>query len=197
MRLFMSGELFVSALIAIGNYPVKGEIPSFKRFDMGSQSARMAQNHLVDVDGDGDLDFTSGSKESGGFWWWEYKSDDNWTQHLVGNSNADVCGRHLDVDNDGDIDLTTGSNWFENKDGKGGIWEKHSFAGIGKDCHDRSVVDINGDGRLDVVSLGNSNFEWHDPANGWAKHNISGGMHGGVNPHGFGDLDGDGRHGPH
>jgi len=80
---------------------------------------------------------------------------------VVGPMSIDVA----DMDEDGDVDVVAGEHnlddpasarllVFENADGAGGAWEVH-LAATGDEHHDGAhVADMDGDGDLDIISIG-------------------------------------------
>ncbi len=90
---------------------------------------------------------------------------DPWIRHpiatVIGPMSLDVA----DMDGDGDLDVVVGEHnlahpesaklyVFENADGRGGRWIGHIVA-IGDEHHDGAILaDIDGDGDLDIVSIG-------------------------------------------
>src|SRR6185503_6369092 len=113
---------------------------------------------LVDLDGDRDLDFVLGGRPSNPsqLYWFEYQSPDRWVQHRVGtNYLSDVGLAPLDVDHDGYVDLICSGVWYRNP-GKPreGEFERVVFDQNAAGAHDILVTDINGDGKPDVVMMG-------------------------------------------
>ncbi|MGB9606076.1 MAG: FG-GAP-like repeat-containing protein, partial [Bryobacteraceae bacterium] len=91
-----------------------------------------------------------------------------WVEHLIsyeviGPVSLDV----RDMDGDGDLDVMAGEHnykdpgaarllLFENVDGRGLKWKMHVIS-RGDEHHDGArAVDIDGDGDLDIVSIGSS-----------------------------------------
>lgn len=160
---------------------------------------------LVDLDRDGDLDFVLGGRLSSPsrLYWFEYQGPDRWVRHLVGtNYLADVGLAAGDVDGDGWVDLVCGGVWYRNP----GEPRTREFQRLvcddhGAGAHDVLMADIDGDGKKDVVTMGDARTQlnglyWYkipkDPAQPWEKHFIGPGVHGAILPAGTGDLDGDG-----
>ena len=57
-----------------------------------------------------------------------------------------------DINKDGINDVTINEGWFQGtKDNKAGNWEFHS-ANLGEPCSQMQILDLNGDGKNDVVS---------------------------------------------
>jgi hypothetical protein len=128
------------------------------------------RNLLADINDDGRLDAVIGYEAisvSGKLAWYEQGSSatSTWIEHtiatLVGPMSLDVA----DMDKDGDLDVIVGEHnlddpssakllVFENVDGKGNSWAEHDVY-RGDEHHDGSqIVDIDGDGDLDIISIG-------------------------------------------
>lgn len=156
------------------------------------------QTSAVDVDNDGDLDFISG-RQFGDVFWFENQGVGKWLQHAIGNNaRTDVGGTAFDVDGDGWIDQVSGGTWYRNpgKPAEAARWERWETGAI--PTHDNLAADIDGDGRLDLVSiLDKAGVFWYDiptdPTETWTEHKILGvtepQCHGGI---AVGDIDGDG-----
>jgi len=111
----------------------------------------------VDLDGDGDLDLVSGDY-SGRIIAWQNDGtpfDGGWTGHQVSSSWSVISLAAGDLDSDGDTDLVSAQwhgpvVWENDGDPFDGGWASWQIG-------DRSVgtvelADINGDGRLDVIT---------------------------------------------
>jgi hypothetical protein len=128
------------------------------------------RNGLADINGDGRLDAVVGYEAVsvyGRVAWYEQgvNAEASWTEHpiatVVGPMSLDVA----DMDGDGDLDVVVGEHnlddpasaklyVFENADGHGGQWRQH-LVHTGDEHHDGAqAVDIDGDGDLDIISLG-------------------------------------------
>jgi len=158
----------------------------------------MGQTSLVDIDKDGDLDWVVGERAR--TWWFEYIAPDKWIRHDLGQGvSTDVGGTAFDIDGDGWIDQFCGTGWYRNT-GKPRTESFERFDSGTIVCHDDVAVDINGDGKLDVVACSDQKDHkvtaWYEipanPRDKWTEHKIGDGIHGGVGPAGVGDLDGDG-----
>jgi hypothetical protein len=128
------------------------------------------RNRLADINGNGRLDAVVGYEAisvSGLIAWYEQGEDATapWQEHrittVIGPMSLDVA----DMDGDGDLDIVIGEHnlddpasarlyIFENSDGRGGKWILHEID-TGYEHHDGAqTVDIDGDGDLDIISIG-------------------------------------------
>jgi hypothetical protein len=160
---------------------------------------------LVDLDRDGDLDFVLGGRqpEPSRLYWFEFQAPDRWVRHVVGtNYLSDVGLAALDVDRDGWVDLVCSGAWYRNPGRpREQTFERHVFDEHAAGAHDILTADIDGDGRLDIVMMGDERTElnslrWYsippDPMGPWLPHRIGPAIHGALLPGGVADLDGDG-----
>jgi hypothetical protein len=128
------------------------------------------RNRLADINGDGRLDAVVGFESisvPGKLAWYEQPADatGTWTEHIIGNPTGPMSLDVADMDGDGDLDVVLGEHnlkqpetarllVFENLDGKGAKWALRT-ASTGDEHHDGAqTVDIDGDGDLDVISIG-------------------------------------------
>jgi len=172
--------------------------PGFTIHEIDRHGRQMGQTELADIDKDGDLDYVVGA--SGTMWWYEFRSADEWIRHDIGEGAVtDVGGCVMDVDQDGWPDVVTGTGWYRNT---GNPREEPFVLYLtgAIESHDNVPVDINGDGKLDILACSNDEphpyLNWYeipeDPKSAWKEYRIGPGIHGGVDPVGFGDLDMDG-----
>ncbi len=174
--------------------------PSFRVHEIARPGGgSFGQTSAVDVDQDGDLDFISG-RQFGDVFWFENQGGGRWPQHLIGRqAKTDVGGIAFDVDGDGWIDQVSGGTWFRHPGPKvleTAAWVR--FENGATPSHDNLAADIDGDGKLDLVSLlDKSGVFWYripaDATRPWIEHQVLGvtmpACHGGI---AVGDIDGDG-----
>lgn len=128
------------------------------------------------------------------------------------NGKVPYAGRAADVDGDGDLDWVTSNDarksgepgriyLYRNPGGSAakGTWTRDSiYAGSGRHLNDMQIVDLDGDGKLDVVVKSWDNDDrlivaFQDSPGAWTQRTFNTGETG-ENTEGFavGDLDGDG-----
>jgi hypothetical protein len=177
---------------------------------------------VMDVDGDGDLDYIGCRYSPGLIYWLERPKNpltDKWPYHVIDDADSGgVDGIHGlilgDVNNDGRLDVIGNSGqpkgpfrnsiaWFQAPKNVRAAksWIRHVFAagdapGL---SHYHGFGDVNGDGLPDVASSaktgpdGNWFAWWQQSKSGpWTKHLIATGQEGATNIH-VADVNRDGR----
>jgi hypothetical protein len=139
-------------------------------FTLMQTADKADRNRLVDVNGDGRLDAVVGYEAIsviGKVAWYEQPADPTgyWTEHVIAEIIGPMSLDVVDMDGDGDQDVVAGEHnknapesarlfIFENIDGDGGQWTQE-LVYEGDEHHDGAqVVDIDGDGDLDIISIG-------------------------------------------
>jgi len=147
---------------------------------------------FADIDGDGVNEMLSISCYSATPGIFAYQRPANvkdvWKKHTVhlGTFTEGLCTG--DLNGDGKLEIINGPDWFERpKEGPfAGQWIRHTFAPNFREMCRTEAVDINGDGRPDLVITDSeymdgylSWFENHllkDPENPWVEHRLDEGL---------------------
>jgi hypothetical protein len=128
------------------------------------------RNRLADINRDGRLDAVVGYETGSGMGtlaWYEQPADPEtlWPEHAIAGIVHPMSLDVADMDGDGDVDVAAGEHnlsdpasarlfVFENLDGMGGDWDDH-LVFTGDEHHDGArLSDMDGDGDLDIISLG-------------------------------------------
>lgn len=126
-----------------------------------------------DIDGDDDMDVIGAAVYDDEITWWENfdGSGTVWVEHVV-DDNFDaansVCSS--DLDGDGDMDILGAAvyadeiTWWENENGIGTSWIKHTIDNDYDGAHSVCSDDVNGDGENDVIGAAfvDSDVTWWD-----------------------------------
>jgi len=116
---------------------------------------------FIDMDGDGRLDLLCADVKKKQIVWLQAptkKGETQWKRHAISQENVDGTDRfshgigYGDINKDGlkDVVITTG--WYEGKeDLSSGDWIFHP-ANLGEACSHMQVLDVNKDGKNDVVT---------------------------------------------
>jgi len=116
---------------------------------------------FIDIDGDGRLDILCGDRAKKQIVWLKAPAkpgETEWKRFALSQEN--VPGTEIfshgigygDVDKDGLKDVVVREGWYKGTtDIKGGNWVFHP-ANLGEPCSHMQILDVNGDGRNDVVS---------------------------------------------
>ena len=142
----------------------------------------------ADVDGDGDIDALSASRNDDKIAWYENTNGDgtSWTARTI-TTGADGARSVFaaDVDGDGDIDALSASRgddkiaWYENTNGDGIPFTARTITIVPNDPYSVFAADVDGDGDIDALSASDLEIAWHENTNGagasWTDRTITGG----------------------
>ena len=131
---------------------------------------------FIDIDGDGRLDILCGDYKKRQIVWLQAPTEKgalNWIRHPISSVNVKGTDRFShgigfgDVNMDGIKDVVITDGWFEGKkDLSSGDWIFHE-ATLGEPCSHMQILDVNGDGKNDVVSASAHALGvwWHEQIN--------------------------------
>ena len=152
---------------------------------------------LADFNKDGKPDVAISRRNTKSAYWYEQKNDSVWIQHLIGTSETlsnSLGTTVIDINHDGWDDVAFNGTWFSNPGILGSQpdapWAAYLIKAGG---HDAVTADIDGNGVDDLLVYDGNKIAWYNTSDNLREVIISSGHddHGGVAPHGFGDLDGD------
>jgi hypothetical protein len=163
--------------------------------------------HAADLDGDGRLDVLSAGFDDHTIAW--YKNGGGspvaWTAFSITTAAISAtCVHAADLDDDGRLDVLSASSldgviaWYRNGGGSPVAWTPHTITTSALGARSVYTADLNGDGRLDVLSasLDDDKIAWYRNGGGspvaWTTYNISTSALGAISVHAA-DMDADGR----
>ena len=157
--------------LLLGTRWLRNDETSWKPFTLFSTSGRPDRNRLADISRDGRLDAVVGYEAisvAGKVAWYKQPSlaESVWIENVISTSVVGPMSLDVaDMDADGDRDVIVGEHnlanpanarlfIFENMNGSGTSWTRHTVY-TGDEHHDGArVADMDGDGDLDIVSIG-------------------------------------------
>jgi len=160
--------------LLLGDVWLRNDGGKWTTFQMGKITAGDPDRvDLADINGDGRLDAVISLENGTDVWWLEAPEDptSTWTRHKIGV----IAGQGFsmdtaDFDGDGDPDVVIGEHrgkqenrvvFFENVNAPA-AWKQHVIDTGSKDTIDHhdgtQAVDLDGDGDLDIISIG-----WYNP----------------------------------
>ncbi len=150
--------------------PSDGFMPYTVATEVGSPTCVYA----ADVDGDSRVDVLSASEDDNKIAWFKNGggSTPSWTRYVISSSATGARSVYAtDVNGDGRVDVLSASAsnnkiaWYKNGGGTPPSWTSHTITTSASDAQSVFAADVNGDGRVDVLSA-----SWDDDTIAWYRN---------------------------
>jgi hypothetical protein len=116
----------------------------------GSSPSNPFQKSIADLNGDALPDLIVAG-QSGPVVWYQAPG---WTKRTISSTASSESGSAVgDIDGNGWVDVVVGKTWYQNNNG-GSSWTARTLPHSDVGTHDIVVVDINADGKRDIVIRG-------------------------------------------
>ena len=147
--------------------------PSWAAADIVTNVDEAHSVFAADMDGDGDMDILSASRDDDKIYWHENDgaADPSWTAAVVATSaDGPQSVFAADVDNDGDMDILSASRsddaiaWYDNDGAANPTWTATDIATSADNATSVFVADMDNDGDMDVVSSSSNDdtIAWYE-----------------------------------
>jgi len=182
--------------------------PSWSASDIAISADYASSVFAADMDGDGDMDILSASRDDDTIAWYENDgtADPSWTASDIATSaNGARSVFATDIDNDGDMDILSASRndnaiaWYENDGTADPSWTASDIATSADGATSVFAADMDNDGDMDILSasIDDDTIAWYentatfsfDP--GWSATDIATSANGAMSVFAA-DMDGDG-----
>ncbi|KAH8063109.1 hypothetical protein JL722_2271 [Aureococcus anophagefferens] len=152
-----------------GDEPSLADGPSFQAHAITNAASAASSVFAIDVDGDGDVDALSTSKDDDTVAWYENDGSQSFSERVITDAAAQARSVFaIDVDGDGDVDALSASEnddtvaWYEN-DGEESF-VAHIITTVADGAYDVFAIDVDGDGDVDALSasINDDTVAWYE-----------------------------------
>ena len=181
----LSASMYDDTIAWCANLDGSGE--SWSCHDIYTAADEARSVFAIDLDGDGDVDALSASRDDDTIAWYENLdgSGGSWSYHEISTTAEWAMSVFaIDLDGDGDVDVLSATRgdgtiaWYENLDGSGRSWSYHEISTAASMAYSVFALDVDGDGDIDVLSAWYyGTIAWHENLDGsggsWSYQEIS------------------------